>query len=174
MSTTTDQTAIKIITLPAKKYLGVRRNNISIADGDFPKWIKEASRLISPVLNRTCYPTVTAFPRFVSPQDADIEHLLFVDQELSIDSDLVNRVENSQPNDEGLKAQLSEMPSGEYAYFRYVGPYEGLSSVWNKLMKEKLSGYVHTEPCWEEYINDCTQVKKEELITDLYWKLEKQ
>ena len=59
------------------------------------------------------------------------------------------------------------IPGGKFATFCHYGPYEGLHDSWNAFMEElKKPGYRTTSgPCFEIYLNDCTQVPAEKLET---------
>jgi len=165
-----------VVALPSKKTIGVRRNNISLVNAPFGKWIEESNQLIATVIDQSklTSPPATAFPRFVSQHEADIMHFLFVEPSI-VTEEVVQNIANQEPSN-GLTVQLSEIPSGEYAYHRYIGPYDALPKVWHQVeqdIKEQLLEFKAAEPCWEEYLNSPCTVKPEELITDIYWKLVK-
>jgi AraC family transcriptional regulator len=69
----------------------------------------------------------------------------------------------------GLTEQ--RIPAGEYASLLHVGPYEALPDVWARFMGEWLpsSGYRVADNglSYELYLNDPSQVPKEELRTEL-------
>ena len=63
------------------------------------------------------------------------------------------------------------IPAGDYAVTLHVGPYEKLPDVWGRFMGEWLpsSGYRFADDglSYELYLNDPTQVPKEQLRTEL-------
>lgn len=63
-----------------------------------------------------------------------------------------------------------ELPAGECAYLRHVGPYAGLPAAWGELIAgiRTLGRTIRAAPSFEIYVNDCTTVPPEEVITDLY------
>lgn len=72
-----------------------------------------------------------------------------------------------------LPSGLSEerIPAGDYAVTLHVGPYEKLPDVWARFMGEWLpsSGYRFADDglSYELYLNDPTQVPKDQLRTEL-------
>lgn len=69
---------------------------------------------------------------------------------------------------EGVRTDT--VAGGEYATATHMGPYDGLARAW-----EEFDGLVgasgrqwDNRPCFEVYVNDCTQVPPEEVRTDLY------
>ncbi|EFA78341.1 hypothetical protein PPL_08992 [Heterostelium album PN500] len=74
--------------------------------------------------------------------------------------------------DEPIKHIIWE--EGEYAMFIHKGPYEKLHQTYEYFFKTWLpkSNRVPSEkPSIEQYLNDCTKVAPEELITEIYIKL---
>ncbi|OWU65853.1 MAG: hypothetical protein CBB60_002530, partial [Armatimonadetes bacterium Cent15-Ar3] len=63
---------------------------------------------------------------------------------------------------------------GKWACYRHVGPYSGLGDAWNKFSKWLLQNGQEfgMEPAYEVYVNDCRQVPPEEVLTDLYIKIQ--
>lgn len=88
-------------------------------------------------------------------------------EQLRSDAGLVVSKTTKLPN--GLAEQ--RIPAGEYASTLYVGPYEGLPDVWARFMGEWLpsSGYRVADDglSYELYLNDPTQVPKEQLRTEV-------
>lgn len=88
-------------------------------------------------------------------------------EQLRSDAGLVISKSTKLPN--GLTEQ--RIPAGEYASTVFVGPYEQLPDVWARFMGEWLpsSGYRVADDglSYELYLNDPTQVPKEELRTEL-------
>jgi AraC family transcriptional regulator len=86
---------------------------------------------------------------------------------LQSDAGLVVSKSTKLPN--GLTEQ--RIPSGDYASTLYVGPYEGLPDVWARFMGEWLpsSGYrvANDGLSYELYLNDPSQVPKEQLQTEV-------
>jgi AraC family transcriptional regulator len=67
--------------------------------------------------------------------------------------------------------ERTEIGGGEYGVLRYKGPYEQLMSAYDFLYKEWLpkSGRQPGKgPTLEEYINDPSTTKPEELLTNIY------
>jgi AraC family transcriptional regulator len=67
--------------------------------------------------------------------------------------------------------ERTEIGGGEYAVLRYKGPYEGLMPMYDFLYKEWLpkSGRQPGKgPSIEEYINNPSNAKPEELLTDIH------
>ena len=87
--------------------------------------------------------------------------------ELKSDAGLVVSASTKLPT--GLTEQ--RIPAGEYASTVFVGPYESLPDVWGRFMGEWLpsSGYRLADNglSYELYLNDPSQVPKEELRTEL-------
>ncbi|HEY4307340.1 MAG TPA: AraC family transcriptional regulator [Gemmatimonadaceae bacterium] len=88
-------------------------------------------------------------------------------EQLRSDAGLVVSKSTKLPG--GLGEQ--RIPAGEYASTLYVGPYESLPDVWGRFMGEWLpsSGYRVADDglSYELYLNDPSQVPKEELRTEL-------
>lgn len=77
------------------------------------------------------------------------------------------------PCPEGLVEQ--SIPGGKYARYTHMGPYEQLGDAWARFMGEWLpnSGYRMGEgTTYEIYMNDPSQVKPEEVRTDLFVPIE--
>ena len=66
------------------------------------------------------------------------------------------------------------IPAGTYARTVHKGGYERLPETWNALKKEWLpkSGRQMRNPSYEIYVNTPMTAQKEELITELYLRLE--
>ena len=64
---------------------------------------------------------------------------------------------------------------GTWARYQHVGPYSGLGDAWNKFSKWLVTeGFEFgMEPAYEVYVNDCTKVRPEEVLTDLYINIER-
>jgi len=88
-------------------------------------------------------------------------------EQLRSDAGLV--VSKSTRIPSGLSEQ--RIPAGDYASTLHVGPYEALPDVWARFMGEWLpsSGYRLADDglSYELYLNDPSQVPKEELRTEL-------
>lgn len=66
---------------------------------------------------------------------------------------------------------IQTVPANEYAVATHVGPYSEIPDAWSRFVGDWLpnSGRRIVEaPCLEVYVNDCREVPKEELITELY------
>ena len=65
------------------------------------------------------------------------------------------------------------VPAGKYAKAVHKGGYEGLPDAWNTLKKAWLpaSGY-HGSASYEIYVNNPMTTKKDDLITEIYLRLE--
>jgi AraC family transcriptional regulator len=87
--------------------------------------------------------------------------------ELRSDAGLV--VSKSARLPDGLAER--RIPAGDYAVTLHIGPYEGLPDAWARFMGEWLpsSGYRPADDgvSYELYLNDPTQVPKEQLRTEL-------
>jgi AraC family transcriptional regulator len=71
------------------------------------------------------------------------------------------------PDEPGIT--LGELPAGEYATYTHRGGYEGLGEAWGRFIGAVAqSGRMVEGPSYEIYVNDCSEVPKEELITELY------
>lgn len=66
------------------------------------------------------------------------------------------------------------VPAGTYARAIHRGGYEGLPATWNALKREWLpkSGRKMGNPSYEIYVNNPMNAKKEDLITEIYLRLE--
>ncbi|MEZ5162315.1 MAG: GyrI-like domain-containing protein [Fimbriimonadaceae bacterium] len=61
---------------------------------------------------------------------------------------------------------------GRYAMGTHMGPYEGLPDAWNAFMATVDPDQMDMDGwCFEEYMNDCSQVAPEEVHTDMYTRL---
>lgn len=76
---------------------------------------------------------------------------------------------------EGTQAEgdlfISHLPGGRYAVYQHVGGYEGLGDAWARLCGEWFPHSGHegdSRPCYEVYLNDCSNTPKEQLLTDIY------
>lgn len=70
--------------------------------------------------------------------------------------------------------RIKEIQGGDYAFGTHLGPYAGLGDAWAQFdtAAKALGRAYRPEPCFEMYMNDCTQVAPEEIRTDLYSPLE--
>lgn len=66
------------------------------------------------------------------------------------------------------------VPAGVYARAIHKGSYEGLPAAWSALKKEWLptSGRKMGHPSYEIYVNNPMNAKPEDLITEIYLRLE--
>ena len=67
-------------------------------------------------------------------------------------------------------AHLVELPGGEYAIYRHVGPYSGLGEAWRRMYAEWLpqSGREHAPSMsYELYVNSPAVTPPEELVTEI-------
>jgi AraC family transcriptional regulator len=73
------------------------------------------------------------------------------------------------------KVQVRTMPAGRYAVATYIGPYAGLPAAWGEVCGKLIpaAGLRNRDgECFEIYVNDCGQVKPEDLRTDIYAPIE--
>ncbi len=64
-----------------------------------------------------------------------------------------------------------DMPERKYAVYRHVGPYEELSAVWSRVMRESVAAgdvALADAPPFDRYVNSPADTPKEKLITDIY------
>ncbi len=78
---------------------------------------------------------------------------------------------------EGMDGEVKtgNIPAGEYAVYRHVGPYDKLKDSWDAMVNDWLpsSGKKYKEgTCFEMYMNDPETTPPEELITDIYLPVE--
>jgi len=66
------------------------------------------------------------------------------------------------------------VPAGRYAVTVHKGSYEGLPATWEALKKEWLpkSGHRMGHPSYEVYLNNPMTTKPEDLLTEIYLRLE--
>jgi AraC family transcriptional regulator len=66
------------------------------------------------------------------------------------------------------------IPAGLYARAVYKGSYEGLPAAWHALKKDWLpnSGRRMGHPSYEIYVNNPMNAKQEDLVTEIYLRLE--
>jgi AraC family transcriptional regulator len=66
------------------------------------------------------------------------------------------------------------IPAGTYARAVYRGGYEGLPAAWQALKKDWLpkSGNKMSNPSYEIYVNNPSTAAKEDLITEIYLRLD--
>jgi AraC family transcriptional regulator len=79
------------------------------------------------------------------------------------------RVSDTASVPAGLKEH--RLPAGRYAMALHVGPYDQLGDVWARLLGEWLprSGHrIRPGVSYEVYLNDPTQVPKDQLRTEIY------
>ena len=76
------------------------------------------------------------------------------------------------PGPDGLIEQ--SVPAGRYACTIHTGSYEGLPATWSALKSEWLptSGHRIAHPGYEVYLNNPMTAKPEELVTEIYLRLE--
>ncbi len=72
-----------------------------------------------------------------------------------------------------LPADVAEkrLPAGRYARATHIGPYNTLGDAWSRMLGEWLPSSGHrigNGPSFEAYQNDPSNVRPEELHTDLY------
>lgn len=75
------------------------------------------------------------------------------------------------PSPGGLAITLEQIPGGEYATTRFVGPYEDLAPVWTNLtnyVEKTLRRQISQNPAFEVYVNDASETPANQLITELY------
>lgn len=87
--------------------------------------------------------------------------------------DTKNKNVNADPE---KNVQKFDVPGGQYAKLVHKGPYEKISDAWKTLDnwgKQGNSKLCREDQgwCFEKYLNDPETTKKEDLITELYWKL---
>ena len=66
---------------------------------------------------------------------------------------------------------VQTLAGGKFAVATHHGPYSGLPQAWETVMSKLLPAAglkMRAAPCFEMYMNDCSQVKPEELRTDIY------
>ncbi|MBL8060380.1 MAG: GyrI-like domain-containing protein [Chthonomonas sp.] len=74
----------------------------------------------------------------------------------------------------GLALELQHLPSGEYATYRYVGPYEAMEPVYGQLInhiENTLGRGISDNPAFEVYVNDPSETPADQLITDIFMPL---
>ncbi len=94
-------------------------------------------------------------PSITEPEKCRYDSCLTVKQDLKPDGEV------------GVK----QIEGGRYAIFRYVGPYQRLSEVYNYIYRSWLptSGYeLRDLPCFEKYLNSPDKHKPEDLKTHIY------
>jgi AraC family transcriptional regulator len=76
------------------------------------------------------------------------------------------------PSVDGLIEQW--VPAGNYAVTVHKGSYEGLPAAWNALKNEWLPATGHRigNPSYEVYLNNPMTAKAEDLLTEIYLRLE--
>lgn len=60
-----------------------------------------------------------------------------------------------------------DIPASEYWATTFYGPYEGLGAAWGEFDQAIEGKAADDAVCFEEYMNDCSQVKPEEVETRL-------
>jgi AraC family transcriptional regulator len=75
----------------------------------------------------------------------------------------------------GLPLLLEDIPGGEYATARHVGPYEQLGPAWEELTRQ-VEGQMgrrirEKDGAFEVYVNDPSETPPQHLITELYMPL---
>jgi len=66
---------------------------------------------------------------------------------------------------------VKDIPGGRFAIFQYVGPYNGLGAVYDKIFGEWLPENGHelrNAPCMEKYINNPKSTEPHKLKTEIY------
>lgn len=70
------------------------------------------------------------------------------------------------------KVQTIDLPGGRYAVVTHTGSYAGLGNTWSQFIGKWVptSGerIDFERPCYEVYLNDCSVVPEEQLLTQLY------
>ena len=66
------------------------------------------------------------------------------------------------------------VPAGRFARAVHKGGYEGLPAAWNTLKKDWLptSGHKMAHPSYEVYVNNPMTAPKDELLTEIYLRLD--
>jgi AraC family transcriptional regulator len=98
---------------------------------------------------------------------------LFTIPEVPTPVDCAITVEGEVKPAEGMTVQ--EIGGGKYAKYTYQGPYNKLDKAWHDVLAEvgKSTAYTTADkPSLEVYLNDPSQVKPEELITEIYLPVE--
>jgi AraC family transcriptional regulator len=87
-------------------------------------------------------------------------------------SDAALTLAANTPTPNGLIEQ--RVPGGRYAKAIHKGGYEGLPATWDALKKEWLptSGHKMGGPSYEVYVNNPMTAAKEDLLTEIYLRLE--
>lgn len=78
-------------------------------------------------------------------------------------------------NSGGLPLEVDQIPAGQYATTKYVGPYKGLERVWSEFTEYimgTLGRTISDNPAFEVYVNDASETPPSQLITELYMPLE--
>lgn len=74
------------------------------------------------------------------------------------------------PSDPAVQA--IDLPGGRYAVATHTGSYEGLGNAWGQLVGQWIpTSGVHIDferPCYEVYLNDCSVVPEDQLLTHIY------
>ena len=77
-------------------------------------------------------------------------------------------------NNGSLPITFEEIAGGEYAIFKFVGPYENLEMAWSALtrwIENDQKRTISENPAFEVYVNDPTDTPSDKLITELYMPL---
>jgi AraC family transcriptional regulator len=71
-----------------------------------------------------------------------------------------------------LRLLIEDIPAGQYATTRYVGPYENLTAVWTEFTNH-VEGHLGltinpTLGAFEVYVNDAEKTPPDQLVTELF------
>lgn len=79
------------------------------------------------------------------------------------------------PSTGGLPITLEQIAGGEYAVYKFVGPYENLEMAWSAFTRwienDQKRSIREDDPAFEVYVNDPTDTPADRLITELYMPL---
>lgn len=80
---------------------------------------------------------------------------------------------NKIEEDSKQQIQKFQVPEGKYAKLVHKGPYEEMYGAWKALEDWDKNKLRRDNQSWsfEKYLNDPKVTKKEELLTEVYWKL---
>lgn len=64
---------------------------------------------------------------------------------------------------------ILEIPAATYAVVTHRGSYDQLARVWQDMMRTMADQGLQMAPgfCFEKYLNDCTQVPEDQLLTEI-------
>lgn len=145
---------ISVVQVPARHFAGVRRRvkpqDIGKLCGEaLPRvcqWVKEKGQNTA---NSIC----VYFAHDEAAGEFDVQAGWFITGALEGEGDIV----------------VGEMDAGEAAHVVHVGPYDKLGETWGAAWGwVKAQGREVSKPAWEVYVSDPSQVKPEELTTEIY------